>query len=610
MSRIRRLRSHRTGTRFAAHDRARALAAERLDGPLSRPDAAWLSEHLAACHTCRVVANGYESDRVALRAMRDRTPEPPRDLWARTAAAIERESETQRGRPRRRTPGRTGPALGVLSGVAVIAVVIGASLMSGGWLNGPATGPGQPTAPPVALASTSARPGATPMAVGAGSVGWVGTSADGRLAYNVAAVDEVCPVERQPDCAEIADRDSRHVELTIRPKSISQSPVRNEAVVVGSDGSGSDSVLVISLPTAEPSRTPSPTRSPSPTPKATPTSTPVEASIEPSASTEPSGSASEAPASATPEATATASATPIEPTARPTATPEPTETPEATVSPTSTPSATLVANLAIVSGVKVVGQSASYSPDGSWFAFTARPSDGSSGPDIYVWRVGDELARQITDDHSSVFGSWAGNRLVGSRPLTGGGAAGIAATSFVIDPATGKETAMDAPVWRPIVDPERRWAVTWDGTLRVDSATHIAGPDKGTLVLRGYSRSGGVANDGPREVLADGAASDFDVRWDETGTWLAVWLADTTDPSIGRLSLVRVDPVSGALDRPHGAPQDVTALPGFSIANGRLAWATPPGQGGEGSRLQIVAWTDDSVGAVESGPITNVVVIH
>src|SRR3954453_6526703 len=416
MSRIRRLRRHRTGTRFGSHDRARALAAERLDGPLSRPDAGWLADHLAVCPTCRVVANGYQSDRLALPAMAGRKPPPPRDLWVRTAAAIERESASQHGRSRRRSTTRTGPALGILSGVAVIAVVIGASVMSGGWLSGPATGPQGSTTPPVALASASVRPGATPMAVGAGSVGGVGTSADGRLAYNAASVDEVCPVERQPDCAEIADRDSRQADLTIRPKSISQSPVRNEAVVVGTNASGSDSVLVISLPTAEPSRTPAPTRSPTPTPKATPASTPVEASVEPSPSSEPSGSASDAPATATPEATAT------EPTARPTATPEPTQTPEPTVSPTWTPSATLVANLAIVSGVKVVGQSASYSPDGSWFAFTARPSDGSSGPDIYVWRVGDELAREITDAHTSVFGSWAGNRIIGSRPAAGGSA--------------------------------------------------------------------------------------------------------------------------------------------------------------------------------------------
>ena len=132
MSRIRRLRSHRTGTRFAAHDRARSLAAERLDGPLQRADDTWLATHLAGCPTCRAVAGAYESDRMVLRAMRDRTPEPPRDLWARTSAAIERESAGQRRQPRRAAGGRPGPALGILSGVAVIAVVIGASVMSGG----------------------------------------------------------------------------------------------------------------------------------------------------------------------------------------------------------------------------------------------------------------------------------------------------------------------------------------------------------------------------------------------------------------------------------------------------------------------------------------------
>lgn len=110
--------------------------------------------------------------------------------------------------------------------------------------------------------------------------------------------------------------------------------------------------------------------------------------------------------------------------------------------------------------------------------------------------------------------------------------------------------------------------------------------------------------------MTDSAVAEFDIRWDETGTWLAVWLADPSDPSIGRLSLIHVDPATGVLTRPHGAPKDVTALPGFSIANGRLARATPPGQGGEGSRVQIVAWTDQAVGAVESGPVEGVVVVH
>ena len=186
----------------------------------------------------------------------------------------------------------------------------------------------------------------------------------------------------------------------------------------------------------------------------------------------------------------------------------------------------------------------------------------------------------------------------------------MTAASFVIDPATGKQTALEAPVWRPVVDPNDDWAVVWDGTIKLDPTTQIPVPDKGSLVLRGYSRTDGVALDGPATAIVDGDVSEFDVRWDETGTWLAIWVADSSDPSIGRLSLVRIDPVSGEVERPHGAPQDVTALPGFSIADGRLAWATPPGQGGEGSRVQIVAWTDEAVGAVESGPITDVVVIH
>jgi hypothetical protein len=267
------------------------------------------------------------------------------------------------------------------------------------------------------------------------------------------------------------------------------------------------------------------------------------------------------------------------------------------------------ANLAIISGVKVVGQSAAYSPDGAWFAFTARPTDGSEGPDIYVWRVGDQIANPVTSDHASVFASWAGDRLIGSRVATT--ATGITTQSFFIDPDSGDQSAIDGSVWRPAVDPDEHWAVTWDGTVTIgqDNKTPVVGD--GSLVLRGFSDAHGVDTTGkPAAVVAKGPFVEFDVRWDETGSWLAVWVADGSDPSIGRLSLLQLDPTTGELDRPHGAPRDMPALPGFSIANGRLAWATPPGQGGEGSRVQVVAWTDDSVGAVESGPVENVVVIH
>ena len=588
MSRVQRIRRRRAGDSGAAHKRARGLAAERVDGSLQPADGGWLDEHLVGCAACRSVATAYEADRAALRGLRDRTPEPPRDLWARTSAAIEREAAARGGAPQRATSGRSRPrpAIGVLSGVAVIAVVIGASVMSGGFLRSPSTAVAPAaTTPPVAIASPHATPGATPITVGAGSVGWIGTAADGALAYNVAAVSEVCPADRQPDCANVSDGNSRPVELAIRPKSISQSPVKNQAVVMGTDAAGGDAMLVVSLPTAEPTATP-----PIP-PSAEPTATPGTSDV-PASPGETPGSTPPSTPPATPQAT---------PSARPTATPAP----------------TVAATLAIISGVKVVGQSASYSPDGEWFAFTARPSDDSAGPDIYVWHVGDPLALPRTRDHASVFGSWIGNRLVGSRPAVTGASATseVAALSFILDPATGEETPIEAAVWRPVEDPKGRWAVLWDGTVRPapDGLTSV--PATGSLVLRAFTSHGPTSTGagdpaGVSAVVTDGPVTDYDVRWDETGTWLAVWLADAMDPAIGRLSLIRVDPTSGRLERPHGAPQDVTALPGFSIANGRLAWATPRGQGGEGSRVQIVAWTKEAVGAVESGPVEDVVVIH
>ena len=593
MSRLHRLR-RRAGPAAITHDRARNLAATRVDWPLDPTDATWLDAHLASCESCRSIAAAYDANRLALRSLRDHQPEPPRDLWARTAAAIEGESAS-RGSSRRAAPSRRRSIpLGALSGIAVIVVVIGVSILSGGFLTarpGDTQGNGNP---PIAAVPTARAPGATPMAVGAGSVEWLGTSSSGGLAYSSTKIDKVCPTERQPDCEPVNDRDSKQVDLSIRPKSISQSPVQNQAVVVGTDAAGSDSVVVMSLPTPKPTSTPVPpptpvvTATPSLTPE--PTETPM-ASGSAIASSEPSESASIEP-SATPEVTPPAS---VEPSVEP--------TPEAT--PILTPEPTLSANLAIISGVKVVGQSAAYSPDGAWFAFTARPSDGSEGPDIYVWRVGDQLAHVATSDHTSVFASWAGDRLIGSR------VAGGTAESFFIDPGSGEQSAIDGSVWRPAVDPAEHWAVTWDGSVTVaqDSKTPVVG--EGSLVLRGFTDANGVDTEGkPAAVVAKGPFAEFDVRWDETGSWFAVWVADGNDPSIGRLSLLQLDPVTGEIDRPHGAPRDMPALPGFSIANGRLAWATPPGQGGEGSRVQVVAWTDDSVGAVESGPVENVVVIH
>lgn len=629
------------------HERARVRAAERLEAPLPAREETWLEAHIAECEPCRAIAEAYAADGLALRQLGDDIPEPPRDLWARTAAGIERESSARRSAARPARPRRATslPALGALSGLALVGVVVLATAISGGFLGGIGRDAAFPSAS-IALASQEIEPQPTAIAVGAGKVHWLGASEDGAFAYNVADIDVVCPYDRQPDCAPFEDGHARRVSLSATPRFVFQSPVGDQAVVVGTDASGADAVFVVALPT------------PDPTPAVT-------AGASPEASTAPGESPTSAP-SATPSA------------------------PQAFVSPTDLPTAsdlpipepTSSAAVAIITDVTVVGRAAAYSPDGAWFAFSARPADGSVGPDIYVWHVGDLQARAVTADHASVFASWVGGSLLGSRwgpepisepeeslpagptpeipppidvPLSPDASPSAEATAvpeslpqtFLLDPWTGTEIALLEAEWQPAVDPTGLVVVAWQGTVGLGGDGFTAAPATGNLVIHPFhgppesqeplasssvsadvspdvsptlspqpssdvspSGSPQVAQDFPTQIVAAGPIADFDARWDDTGSWLAIWIADPIDPGLGRLSLLHFDPFTGLVDRPVGAPQDVTALPGFSIGLGRLAWASPPGQSGEGSRIQIAAWTSDEVGAVESIPVEGAIVVQ
>ena len=73
-----------------------------------------------------------------------------------------------------------------------------------------------------------------------------------------------------------------------------------------------------------------------------------------------------------------------------------------------------------------------YNADGTRFAFTARPADGSAGPDVYVWDTADAVARAVTTDHRSILAGWDGqdllvSRVVDDRPAT-----------FAVDSQTGR----------------------------------------------------------------------------------------------------------------------------------------------------------------------------
>jgi Putative zinc-finger len=583
------------------HERARSRAAERIDGQLEPTEAAWLENHLATCDACFDTAVAYETDRLALRALRDDPPQPPRDLWARTSAAIEHEAPGHR-RPSTAVV-RQGPLAqwGAVAGIVVVALVVGSSVLSGGWLTSPSGTTngidGSITAlitPPPGPSGVAVGPGATPMAVDAGAVGWFDVGADGSYAYNVANVDEVCAEVDEASCAALDRSAAQRIALTTPPKSVITSP-SGQAVVVGSDGSGGNQVTVMALPDASgPSASAAPTRTPKPTP------TPVAAS--PSITPEPVTTPSSPPSSETPSPSPTAVTTPA---------------------PTLTPGPTAEA-LAIVSGVTIVGDAAAFSLDGTWFAFTARPADGSDGPDIYVWRVGDARAKALTTDHRSAFASWSDGLVVGSRPglppsdpsVAPGDASSAAPTaaldpvSFTIDPATGAETTLAIRAWRPVVDPTGAHAVVWDGSVAVTDDGSSITPAKGRLELVDWTKNGSGTIDPKGPVVRKGPVGDFSVRWDETGSWLAVWVADANNPAVGRLSLLHLDPATGAIDRPKAGPQDVPALAGFSIENGRLAWATPPSQDGEGSRVHIVAWSADGVGSIETAPGQDVVLVR
>ena len=616
MSRFGRIR-RRPDHWSSPHERARVRAAERLDGPLGLTEATWLDEHLAGCAECAAVAAAYAADRETLQALRGAMPEPPRDLWARTAAAIEIESSARHGGASR-PAGRRIP-IGALSGLAVIAVVVGVSTMSSGLFLG--TSPTEQQAlgsadgdAPSAATDTTAEGGAgralpTPIAVGAGAVTWIDLDSDGTLAYNRARVDEVCPAENKDGCATLADSGVRQMRFSSTPESIIASPDETTAVVVSRNASGAQRMVVVDLPPADeasapvgpgPTVAPAATQSPEPTTApASPATESATPSDEPDATPSPS---SEPPASETPITTPSVDAS---------AAPSDDPLVAASDAPSASPEATTAASLAIADEIEIIGESAAFSQDGTWFAFTARPAGAETGSDVYLWKVGDADAIRLTADGGSAFASWSGDQVVVSRPMTGdvvGGEAAptVTAATVTIDPADGTESPAST-AWRPAVDPQQRQAVGWSGTVAMDEQGTWH-PAEGRLELQPWPNT--TDGSGP-QVVVEGPLNEFDARWDDAGEWFAVWTADAADPTIGRLSLFHVDPATGLLERPEGAPADVPALPGFSIGDGRLAWATPPGQGGEGSRVQIVAWGEDAnVGGIETAPGESLVVVR
>ncbi len=627
------------------HERARRLAAVRIDQPLPPGDEAALETHLAGCADCRAVAAGYEADRLALRAMAP--VEPPRDLWARTSAALELE-RARHPRYARRGPRRWGPIAVLGGGVALVLVIV---IVGPGLLNPASPGPG-----PVAIASgavappPSAGPAVTPLTVST-QVTWVVTRSSGGVSLVTANVKEVCPTGDEPDCAPLAGISRSLADLPTVPSSLVLSPSNaGQAVAIGPapDQVGT-TLFVMAVPSPAPSATPNPT----------PTVAP---SVLPSASAASGPTQSPAP---TPVATASASPQ-LTPSLGPSPAASPSASPLASPLPPGSPAPSAAATLAILSSVTLVGDQAAYSPDGQWFAFSARPAGTATGPDIYVWQAGWPAAQPITTDHSSVFSGWVDGRILASRaepigstaspapsasapadpgasitpnspvapapspspaatasasPADGSAGSGqpeaspsappVLATpaAYLIDPATGIATRIAGlDGWRPVVDPSGRWVAYWAGTLRFDAASGTWQPFEGGLQVASWAivstAPDAQAGAAAAHPLPLPAGTDWDVRWDRTGEHLGLWIADPNNPGLGSLSLLTIDPSSGLTSSAPPIVLNMTpALRGFALRDGQLVWATPPGQDGTGSQLSVLAWSGPNAGRTSVQPI-------
>ena len=602
----------------ASHDRARALIANGFTTPNEPADVTWLDEHMAGCAECAADLAAYTADRELLRALRDHAPEPPRDLWARTAAAIEQD-HARRGRGTRvlRATGswRIGRIpVGVASGLLVVVVVLGVSLAPRGGIP-LASAPG--ASQDVAVGTPKAD--ATPIGVSAGDLAWIQSGPDGSYEFRRAYVDSVCP-DAKSGCATLGLGSTTRINLKQPPQAVVESPTGAEIVVVTSAASvGGTEILVVSVPTAPPS----PQTSPS--------------------------------AVASPDTTP----------------PTPTVLPSGSVEPT--------VGHSIVSGVAVVGDTA-YSPDGKWLAFSARPADGSGGPDLYLWHVGDDQATQISANHRTFFAGWIGDQVLANvvliedfprgGPLLGPiqptpvpgpsdepGPSPDASGSpeapppiveehpmaFTLDPATRDVTVIAAEnMWLPMVDPTGRSVVYWAGTLIPNEAGTSWSLGEGRLVLDGWVSGDDLASSpepvaspsaspkakptphgkssptpdptnaatpipvpmigpaGHPVTIAEGPAVAFDSWFDPTGLRLAIWIADPTDPTVGTLRLIVLDPDTLQIDPSSDPLPGVAALRGVSMDKGRLAWVTPPGQDGEGSHVQVLGWHGRSFGQVRT----------
>lgn len=528
------------------HQPFRELLAERMDGSLDAERAAQLERHLADCPSCRTVAKEYEADRQRLQAIED--SEPPRDLWARTSAALDREVADEAdallspGFGGSRGPRQFRVAIGSFVAAMLILALTGGQLLPG--------------------APTPSLPTATPFAIPAEAVSYVGVT-NGQLTFYRASIGEVCPPPRL-DCADGPDGEAvvRFASgVHAREMTLSRS---GQLFVSGSDELGEEIFAIVTLPATDAPGGNTGNEPPSPAPDAT---SDPEASQGPGETRNPDLGQGDPP------------------------TPEPTDGPDVLPSPSTDPAgdpsaepsispppggATAVASTqSILKDALATGAAAAWSPDGTTLAFSAMPADHSQGSDVYVWRPGDKRAHAVTDDHASLFASWSGGRVVVSRTRSADTAAtGFEPETVVIDLESGKSRTVDLERgWLPSVDPSGRFVVYWRG--RLADRDGVATPDDGRLYVADWTNldpwPAPRAADAGKHPTTTGSESPTEPATAEPGA--PAESDQASAPDANATAPVDVDEPGGgtSADAPSSAPEASDAAAGTETRDGTAA---------------------------------------
>ncbi len=462
------------------HERARSLAVEAIDAEIEPFDAAWLEAHLATCPECGAVAEEYRAQHLELRSLQ--APEPPRDLWARTSAALDavdmKSSARKQNRPRAVRSGRR-PLFGTAIAVGFVVLVAGASLVAQSPIASVASGSTSPGAVALATGSSALASQApqAPLAVVGGTSYWI---ASDNGVYQIKGSTNDCS-QAGASCTVAGGSGQTLGSITsetsvsaVLAPDASQAAVWTDNKIVIVPLSTTPETVSLDLltprptqaatPTLEPTPTPTPTPTlePTPTPTPTPTSTSAAAVSSAAISFAPSSIASIVVA-----ATATASPTPA---------------------PTPTVGPAVTKPTAILDGYEIVGRTPEFSPDGGLVAFSARPVDHRTGPDVFIWRSGQEQARAVTSRHSDLFAGWFGQKILVSEIAAGScadatlaSAEMIGTTSCLFDPASGEIRRIDRPMLVAGVDPTGRYLIYWSGAVEFDTVSGLWRPGKGDL---------------------------------------------------------------------------------------------------------------------------------